>query len=768
MRILLLITLLIFVCSVSGYSLGTCPTMKHWHKTHTSGYNDRILSENTSSILLKSPNILSQLRGSSAQCTSSDMLLKTIDSLALTGRNGLAVNALLELLRERNIDKDPLLFRLTGIYHATGREDDCILLLDSIELARNIDLSGWKISLLDLSRREEEALLLVSEDDILLRFWLTRDSDERPVSGILPAPENIAERAIRAMICPDGQMNKGQIDQTVIDSRILPFLGDEVCDELEITFETAGSWWDEVAFDLAAFYENDRFELLRAERDRFLFSGTIELWEKRLDRGGQISALAAMVLIGLDEETWSTSWRITDVLVEEGYESTAESLAVVSNDSVFFAGMAMSILREASRFTDLLTFCDSIADDSPDSLRARAALYRARAQRGLKRPPGEYYSSYHEFAEEHPRHPTASEAAYLAAKYYDSERNWPAAADAYMASLSVGNYGGALAFWRGGFCHYMCGRGNIGDSIWVEGIRAYPFSAWCDEMLFWRARYNNRTGNTTLQNALLLETAQRHTWEFYGLLAAERTGGSRDRIVYPRLDLSNDPVTSLAVDMMKDGYGAMASSMLYTTEACDPGLRAAALSLMGEHRECLALLRRYDRELRRAGVGMLPDTLLCFYFPAPYRELTESTVSGMNIDAFIVTGLMRQESYFNRFAGSWIGAKGLIQLMSGTAGDIARWYGLPVLTGNDFYIPENSIMYGSLYLARQNSAFNGSSVLALAAYNAGPGNAAKWMEAFPLDSSDPELFIEQIPFTETRGYVKHVLANAWLYSEILN
>lgn len=714
MRILLLVTLLIAACSASGYSLGM------------------------------------------------------VDSLALTGRNGLAASALLELLRGSNIDRDPLLFRLTGIYHATGREDDCILLLDSIELARNIDLSGWKISLLDLSSRQEEAFLLVSEDDILLRFWLSRDSDERPVSGTLPAPLNLAERAIRSMICSDGQMNKGQIDQTVSDSRILPFLGDEVCDELEITLETAGSWWDEVAFDLAVFHENDRFELLQAERDRFLSSGSIEMWEERLDRDGEISAIAALMLIGMDKEVWSTSWRITDVLVREGYISTAESLAVVSNDSVFFAGMTMSILRESSRFTDLLTFCDSISENSPDSLHARAALYRARAQRGLKSPPGEYYSSYHEFAEGHPCHPTASEAAYLAAKYYDSERNWPLAADAYMTSISVGNYGGALAYWRGGFCHYMCGRGNIGDSIWVEGIRAYPFSAWCDEMLFWRARYANRTGDTTLENALLLETAQKHAWEFYGLLAAERTGGSRDEIVYPRLDLSCDPVTSLAVEMMKNGYGAMASSMLYTTDACDIGLRAAALSLMGEHRECLSLLRRYDRELRSAGVGILPDTLLCFYFPAPYMELTESIVSGMNIDAFIITGLMRQESYFNRLARSWIGAKGLIQLMPGTAGDIARWYGLPILSGNDFFIPENSILYGSLYLARQNSAFNGSSVLALAAYNAGPGNAAKWMEAFPLDSSDPELFIEQIPFTETRGYVKHVLANAWLYSEILN
>ena len=95
----------------------------------------------------------------------------------------------------------------------------------------------------------------------------------------------------------------------------------------------------------------------------------------------------------------------------------------------------------------------------------------------------------------YPLHDKASEAAYLAARYFDSERNWPAAADAYMAALASGDFGAARAHWRGGFCHYMCGRGSTGDSIWTAGIEKYPYSAWCDEMLFWRARYANRIGD---------------------------------------------------------------------------------------------------------------------------------------------------------------------------------------------------------------------------------------------------------------------------------
>jgi soluble lytic murein transglycosylase len=287
-------------------------------------------------------------------------------------------------------------------------------------------------------------------------------------------------------------------------------------------------------------------------------------------------------------------------------------------------------------------------------------------------------------------------------------------------------------------------------------------------MLFWRARYANRIGDLGEENELLLETARRHPWEFYGLLAAERTGSECLRMELPEIRLLGNSVTAEAVDMMSGGYGTMASKMLYSTELCDKGIRSAALSLMGEHHSTLSLLRTLDFQLRSGNTSILPDSLLYFYFPAPYRELTESTVAGLDVPATVVTGLMRQESYFSRWARSWVGASGLIQLMPGTAGDIARWYGLPVLSGSDFFVPEKSIQYGSLYLARQFSSFNGSSVLALAAYNAGPGNAAKWMEAFPLEEDDPELFIEQIPLTETRGYVKHVMANAWIYSELFN
>ncbi|RKZ05636.1 hypothetical protein DRQ25_15730, partial [Candidatus Fermentibacteria bacterium] len=177
--------------------------------------------------------------------------LQRADSFILSGLNEQAVSELLELLREDDIPRNVILYRIAGLYHGVGREDDCILLLDSIQQESGENLSGWKVSLLDLSRRSDEALALVPSDNILLRSWLQRESGEVPASGILPAPDCAAERAVRAMICSDGRMSKGQMEQTVSDVALLGFLGDEVLDELEITLETEGSWWDEIAMELA-------------------------------------------------------------------------------------------------------------------------------------------------------------------------------------------------------------------------------------------------------------------------------------------------------------------------------------------------------------------------------------------------------------------------------------------------------------------------------------------------------------------------------------
>jgi soluble lytic murein transglycosylase len=177
------------------------------------------------------------------------------------------------------------------------------------------------------------------------------------------------------------------------------------------------------------------------------------------------------------------------------------------------------------------------------------------------------------------------------------------------------------------------------------------------------------------------------------------------------------------------------------------------------------MMRSWDTELRELNQGMLPDSMLGWYFPAPYHADISNAVIGLSVEPHWIEGIARDESYFNRFARSSVGATGLIQLMPGTAGDVSRWSGLPRLSGDDFFVPEYSLRYGSIYVNRQMNSF-GHSPLFLAAYNAGPGNASRWVNTHGWDPADPELFIEQITFRETRLYVKNVQRSVWIYERI--
>ena len=132
----------------------------------------------------------------------------------------------------------------------------------------------------------------------------------------------------------------------------------------------------------------------------------------------------------------------------------------------------------------------------------------------------------------------------------------------------------------------------------------------------------------------------------------------------------------------------------------------------------------------------------------------------------MVHAISRQESQFDRQIVSPAGARGLMQLMPGTARDTAGKLGLGYDFGRLTSDPAYNIMLGSSFFARLLDQFGGSHVLAVAAYNAGPGNVRKWLAA----NGDPRMpgvdvvdWIEAIPFAETRAYVQRVLENAVVY-----
>ena len=149
-----------------------------------------------------------------------------------------------------------------------------------------------------------------------------------------------------------------------------------------------------------------------------------------------------------------------------------------------------------------------------------------------------------------------------------------------------------------------------------------------------------------------------------------------------------------------------------------------------------------------------------------YQKLIKEISSENNVNPAWVYGIMRRESVFNKEAVSSAKAMGLMQLLPSTARIVAKQLGIKGINNNDLLIPKTNIQLGSAYLGGMLSDFNGSYVKATAGYNAGPGRSVKWT---PKDTTlEADQWVESIPFTETRKYVRAVMAYTTIYDHKLN
>ncbi|OAI17781.1 lytic transglycosylase [Methylomonas lenta] len=153
-------------------------------------------------------------------------------------------------------------------------------------------------------------------------------------------------------------------------------------------------------------------------------------------------------------------------------------------------------------------------------------------------------------------------------------------------------------------------------------------------------------------------------------------------------------------------------------------------------------------------------------FPLIYNELIQDNADKQKLDPSLIFALIRQESAFDEFAGSSAGAMGLMQLMPKTAKQIAAELNENWSNNYNLVIPGTNIRYGSFYFKKVLNELNDHFVLATAAYNAGPYRVKQWL---PKTKSLPaDIWIETIPYKETRGYIASVIMYAMIYQHQLH
>jgi soluble lytic murein transglycosylase len=302
-----------------------------------------------------------------------------------------------------------------------------------------------------------------------------------------------------------------------------------------------------------------------------------------------------------------------------------------------------------------------------------------------------------------------------------------------------------------------------------------------DQSLFWAGKTAEHLGDFDQAGRFYRRAAQGFPRSYYSARAVA-LGHRRKAALTPRppRDLRPGSETQMrqiqGVEYLKRadalhqlGLTDLARREMQAAERLNSGA-PPALRLIRDRYELLGLLDSALRLSVRLFVGQGNQGEIHRIYPNYYWDQIVQVASEEEIDPYLVLSVIRQESSFNEEAVSRAGALGLMQIMPQTGRTLAHSLGMQRFERRSLFDPEVSIRLGSRFLGDQVRHFTAGPAqdlgfeLGLAAYNAGPHNARRWLKRIPYE--DPDAFIERIPYHETRLYVKLVLKNYTIYKAL--
>jgi len=405
-----------------------------------------------------------------------------------------------------------------------------------------------------------------------------------------------------------------------------------------------------------------------------------------------------------------------------------------------------------------------------------ALVGRAVALRRLDRDV-EAAEVYEDMATRFAHHPLAGHALAEAAGLY-SRREHPQEADAlYRRVIDLAQHGEAHreALWQVGFAAHLRGEHELAIRSLKQLIGGYGGDrdglgvTWTERAQYWWALAEAALGHDAAAARLQEDLRCRFPLGWYGLLSAARLGeGPAGGELHAGLHVVRTAALDYPVALVRLGEDEAAIDVLKTLFLSGqlPGsgrtLLAALYRRRGDERKATGLLRRHSVLAENLGPG--DAATYGDAYPYRYGKHVESTALAQGLAPSLMAGLVHVESRFNARATSGAGAIGLAQLMPGTARRVSRrLYGKPV-SKRKLRRPRTNLEVGSALLRRLLNRFMDHPVPALAAYNAGHGAATSWWRQrghLPMD-----VWVETIPYDQTRHYVMRVVAVSEVYRRL--
>jgi soluble lytic murein transglycosylase len=386
---------------------------------------------------------------------------------------------------------------------------------------------------------------------------------------------------------------------------------------------------------------------------------------------------------------------------------------------------------------------------------------------------GEAVATYDRAAAADPTSPFAYRARYWAARTTETMGDSRSASARYLElarDYPTGQFAGEAAF-RSGYSLLQAGDPAAAITTW-DGLDEPVGDA---RLLYWKGRAYQLLGDGTNASAAFARGASVAPLSFYGAESGRVASGARADVRYRARTAAPPPDWNALAEWLNGRVpGTLASQATVAPDLMAMGLRDEATQVLldasgGAGAWTLLALARQAHELGLSDVAArlatrlasatgaqheMPVDLERLAYPLDYVKTLNDEGLRNNLDPLFVAAMVRQESFWDPSAGSSAGAMGLTQVIPSTGEAIANALGVASFAPSDLFRPAISLRFGAYYLGGQVRRF-GDPYAALAAYNAGPGAAGRWVGV--AGGAPAPDFVEAIDFSETHDYVERVM-----------
>ena len=345
------------------------------------------------------------------------------------------------------------------------------------------------------------------------------------------------------------------------------------------------------------------------------------------------------------------------------------------------------------------------------------------------------------------------------------------------------------ARWRIGFLRYLQKDFVVAEKRFQANYKQFPTGLLAEANLYWRGKALERLGQTGLAEKIYMDLNARFPYRYYGIRALSRlhiktnthpfSSNNAQSIPFASAKKLSAPTTPTlnrkaqenlrrAEDMLEMQLQENALYELKILESRIPKNLSGTIWLASlynrakKYNEAYRIMELYQKYKTKKWEKGLPSRFWSLYYPQAYNEIVIQYSRKNKIDPLWVRSIIRQESLFNSLSLSGAGARGLMQIMPKTGEKMLETSTSSELGPNILFDPQLNVRLGTKYLGKLNKRYNGNWIHILICYNAGPKALKNWLKRFET-VYDSDVFIELIPFPETRKYVKLVSRNYGIY-----